>query len=179
MSGAPGHRCDLLIEFFRNIPAATRESPPYGLTCDRHASGLRATHFGTPTRPIVTSRDILIIEDDAIMRQAMAEWLVAVKYSVRTAVDGTSGLAALQVTQPALVVTDIYMPGTSGLDVIAATQRQYPKIPIIAISGRLSSVHGVDVNTVTALGAARVLAKPIKRRDLVQAVADLLPQPPP
>ena len=65
-----------------------------------------------------TTMDILIIEDDAIMRDAVAEWLEAAGYGVRKAEDGNAGLAAVKLALPSLVVTDIYMPGTSGAVVI-------------------------------------------------------------
>jgi len=118
--------------------------------------------------------DILVIEDDAIMREALAEWLQTAGYGVRKAMDGHAGLAAVNLATPALVITDIYMPGTSGGVVITELKRQHPEIPIIAISALFNSGHGMDADTAIALGAARALAKPFKRGDLLLAVADLL-----
>jgi len=121
--------------------------------------------------------DILIIEDDAIMREALAEWLEGAGYGVRKAADGSAGLAALRLAAPALVVTDIRMPGTSGAMVIAELKQRYPEIPVIAISGLFNSGHGMDADAAIALGAARALAKPFKRGELLRAVADLLGPP--
>jgi CheY-like chemotaxis protein len=126
---------------------------------------------------MTTAIDILVIEDDAIMRDAVAEWLEAAGYSVRKAEDGSAGLAAVKFGTPALVVTDIYMPGTSGAMVIAELKREYPEIPIIAISGLFNSGYGMNADAAIALGAARALAKPFKRGDLLGAVADLLGSP--
>jgi CheY-like chemotaxis protein len=128
---------------------------------------------------MTSSMDVLIIEDDVIMRDAMTEWLIAERYSVRTAPDGCAGLAALKAAQPALVVTDIYMPGTSGATVISEMKRQHFNIPIIAISGRFNSAHSMDIGKVLALGATLALSKPIKRRDFLEAVATLLARPTP
>src|ERR1700716_289100 len=121
--------------------------------------------------------DILIIEDDAIMREALAEWLAGAGYGVRKAADGTAGLAAVKFDAPGLVVTDIHMPGTSGAMVIAELKQQYPEIPVIAISCLFNSGHGMDADAAIALGAARALAKPFKRGELLRAVADLLGPP--
>ena len=121
--------------------------------------------------------DILIIEDDAIMREALAEWLEAAGYGVRKAADGSAGLAAVKFAAPALVVTDIHMPGTCGDIVIAELKQRYPEIPVIAISGLFNSGHGMNADAAIALGAARALAKPFKRRDLLRAVADLVGSP--
>ena len=124
-----------------------------------------------------TTTDILIIEDDAIMREAVAEWLEAAGYGVRKAEDGSAGLAALNSALPALVVTDMYMPGTSGAMVITELKRRHPEIPIIAISGLFTSGYGMNADAAIALGAARALAKPFKRGELLGAVADLLGSP--
>ena len=126
---------------------------------------------------MTTTKDILIIEDDAIMREALAEWLEAAGYGVRKAADGSAGLAAVKFAAPTLVITDIYMPGTNGAMVIAELKRGQPDIPVIAISGLFNSGHGMDADDAIALGAARALAKPFKRGELLQAVADLLGSP--
>jgi CheY-like chemotaxis protein len=121
--------------------------------------------------------DILVIEDDPIMREALAEWIVAAGYDVRTAADGSVGLAAAELEPPDLVITDIHMPGKYGTAVIAKLKHRYPKVPVIAISALFNSGQGVDSDAAIALGAARALAKPFKRRDLLHAVADLLGPP--
>src|ERR1700732_2834100 len=101
--------------------------------CGASLPGVRGS--GITHKPdMTTTADILIIEDDAIMREALAEWLEAAGYGVQKAADGTAGLAALKFAPPALVVTDIHMPGTSGAMVIAELKQQYPEIPVIAIS---------------------------------------------
>jgi CheY-like chemotaxis protein len=124
---------------------------------------------------MTTSPYILVIEDDAIMREAVAEWLRAAGYGVRTADDGSAGLACASTAAPALVVTDVHMPGTSGAIVIAELKRHHPAIPIIAISGLFESGFGMNADDVIALGAARAISKPFKRRQLLAAVAELLP----
>ena len=121
--------------------------------------------------------DILIIEDDPIMREAMAEWLEAAGYGVWKAAGGRDGLAAVKFAAPALVLTDIHMPGVNGAMVIAELKQRYPEIPVIAISGLFNCGHGMDADDAIALGAARALAKPFKRRDLLRAVADLIGSP--
>ena len=123
------------------------------------------------------STDILIIEDDEIMREALSEWLTAAGYGVRAAADGSAGLEALRLAAPALVVTDIHMPGMNGAMVIAELKQRNPEIPVIAISCLFNSGHGLDADAAIALGAARALAKPFKRRDLLRAVADVIGLP--
>ena len=123
---------------------------------------------------MTTTPDILVIEDDPIMREALTDWLQAAGYGVRTAADGNAGLAAVKLAVPAVVITDIQMPGTSGADIIAELKRGYPDVAIIAISGLFNSGHGLDAEAALALGAARALTKPFKRAELLRAVAELL-----
>ena len=123
---------------------------------------------------MTTTPDILVIEDDQIMREALTDWLQAAGYGVRTAADGSAGLAAVKLSVPAMVVTDIHMPGTSGAAIISELKRDYPQVPVIAISGLFNSGHGLDAEGALALGAARALAKPFKRAELLRAMAELL-----
>ena len=147
----------------------------------RRAGGAREEGAAAlvPPEPLdmTSTTDILIIEDDAIMREALAEWLEAAGYSVRKAADGSAGIAAVKLAAPALVVTDIHMPGASGAIVIAELKQQRPEIPIIAISCLFNSGHGMDADAVIALGAARTLTKPFKRGELLRVVADLVGSP--
>jgi CheY-like chemotaxis protein len=123
---------------------------------------------------MTTAPDIVVIEDDPIMREALTDWLQAAGYGVRTAADGNAGLAAVKLAVPAVVITDIQMPGTSGADIIAELKRGYPDVAIIAISGLFNSGHGLDAEAALALGAAWALTKPFKRAELLRAVAELL-----
>ena len=77
------------------------------------------------------------------------------------------------------MVTDIHMPGMNGATVISELKRHHPQVAVIAISGLFNSGHGLDAQAALALGAARALAKPFKRTELLSAVAELLGCPAP
>jgi CheY-like chemotaxis protein len=171
-----GHRCDFpdrsLVQYSQSPPS---EMKVLSHRTDPSCLGSRSATKPVPTDKMnaTTATDILIIEDDAIMREAIGEWLQAAGYGVRKAADGYAGLAAVKLAVPALVVTDIYLPGTSGVAVIAELKQGYPGIPIIAISGLFNTGHGITADSAIALGAARALAKPFRRDELLRAVADL------
>src|ERR1700691_4820922 len=93
---------------------------------------------------------------------------------VRAEADGTAALAAVKFAVPAAVVTDIHMPGTNGAAIISELKQYSPQVVVIAISGLFNSGHGLDAEAALALGAARVLAKPFKRAELLRAMAELL-----
>jgi CheY-like chemotaxis protein len=117
---------------------------------------------------------VLVIEDDFILRDLMGEWLLAAGYPVSVAEDGAAGIADAQAQQPALIVTDMHMPGTSGAAVISEVGRICPGVPVIAISGHFRSHRGPTPEEAIALGAARTLAKPFKRKDMVGVVMELI-----
>jgi DNA-binding NtrC family response regulator len=119
---------------------------------------------------------VLVIDDDEIMRDLVADWLEAAGYGVRKAADCPAGLAEVERAEPALVVTDMCMPGPGGGALIRHLKRAHPAIPIIAISGHFS-LSGCSADGALALGAARALAKPVTRGEIMRAVAELVGPP--
>ena len=120
---------------------------------------------------------ILVIEDDPILRDLLADWLAAAGYRVGLAAEGRAGIADAQAHRPALIVTDMHMPGTGGAAVISEVGRIYPDIPVIAISGHFRSGFGLTPEEVIQHGASRAFAKPFKRKDMVSAVMELIGPP--
>ncbi len=117
---------------------------------------------------------ILLIDDDDQFREMLAEILAGAGYEVVEARNGNAGAKA-QYERPAdLVITDIVMPEKEGLEVIRELRRQDPEVGIIAISGGgcYSGAHYLEV--AEKLGADRALAKPFKRRDLLESISEIL-----
>jgi len=122
---------------------------------------------------------ILVIDDDAIMRDLMADWLEAAGYAVRKAGDCRAGVAALEAALPALVISDMWMPGPSGTEAIRRIRQKHPGMPLIAVSGHFGSGQGCSAQEALGAGALRALAKPVKRAELLGAVAELIGPPQP
>ena len=118
--------------------------------------------------------EILVIDDDAIMRDLMADWLEAAGYAVRKAADCTCGVAELERGAPALVVSDMWMPGPCGPAAIHGMREKHPGLQVIAVSGHFNSGQGCSAQEALQAGAARALAKPVKRAELLGAVAELV-----
>jgi len=120
---------------------------------------------------------ILVIEDDPILRELLADWLLAAGYRVAVAPEGETGIADARSCRPDLVVTDINMPGVGGAAVISALERIYPGLPVIAISAHFGSDRGLTPDEAITLGAVHTLAKPFRRTELVGAVRRLVGAP--
>ena len=104
------------------------------------------------------SRKLLIIDDDASVRQSVVAYLEDSGFDLLEASDGVTGLAVFESEQPDLVVTDLRMPGTDGLALLKALRKQAPELPVIVISG--AGVLG-DVVSALRLGASDYLIKPV------------------
>jgi CheY-like chemotaxis protein len=124
-----------------------------------------------------TRVDVLVIDDDAIMRELIADWLEAAGYRVRKADGCGAALAEFRQQAPALVITDMFMPGPCGAEAIARLKAEQPGIALIAVSGYFNSGHGLSAEAALSAGADRALPKPVKRRELIQAVAELVGPP--
>ena len=121
--------------------------------------------------------DVLVIDDDAILRDLVADWLEAAGYKVRKAADCDAARKALHECAPALIISDMFMPGACGAAAIAELRRGAPSAPVIAVSGYFKSGSGVSADEALAAGAARALAKPVRRAQLLVAVSELIGPP--
>src|SRR4249919_620170 len=92
-----------------------------------------------------TPVEILVIDDDAILRDLVADWLEGAGYQVRKAENcGRAVGAATGHRAPALIVTDMFMPGACGAEAIAQLKRTHPGIALIALSGHFASGQGLS-----------------------------------
>jgi CheY-like chemotaxis protein len=121
--------------------------------------------------------DILVVDDDDLLRELVAEWLQGVGYGVRTAPHCRAALQALEEAPAALIVSDMYMPGACGVEAIAQLKRRAPSTPLIALSGYFNSGVNLSPRQALAAGAARALAKPVRRVDFLRAVRELIGPP--
>ena len=119
-------------------------------------------------------KEILVVDDDELMRELVAEWLTADGYRARTANDGEMALELLREREAALIITDLHMPKLGGAEAVTQMRREHPGVPLIAMSGHFRSGRYVTPEMVLELGARLALAKPFSRQDLLQAVRDIL-----
>lgn len=121
-------------------------------------------------------QEILVIDDDPLMRDLITDWLEGAGYRVLKATDCGAACTALE-RAPALVVSDMWMPGPCGAAAIAFLKEKCPETRLIAVSGHFGSGQGCTPEDAVGAGAARALAKPVKRAELLSAVAELIGPP--
>ena len=111
---------------------------------------------------------ILLIEDDPGIAAALKKDLQAEGYQVATAVRGDAGLALAQDQPYDLVLTDLKMPGLSGLELVEQLHAAKPKLPIIMMTAFGTTETAIEA---TKLGAYDYLLKPFDMGELLDLVA--------
>jgi signal transduction histidine kinase len=121
----------------------------------------------------VTAPRILVIEDDEAVRRTLVDILEINGYSVDAAADGTEGLARAKQEAPALILTDVAMPGLSGFDLLEAfrTDETLRKVPVIVVTAK---VDRAAMRRGMGLGAADFITKPFTGEEVLVSVATRL-----
>ncbi|MDA3961510.1 MAG: response regulator [Planctomycetota bacterium] len=125
--------------------------------------------------PARATPKLLLIDDDLMLRNVTAMVLRHHGYEVITALGPESAELAV-VNDVNLVITDLIMPGYSGLELIEALHRHLPGVPIIAISGGLRGNSEDYLNHARDMGVDAALAKPFRMPQLIEVIEDLLKQ---
>lgn len=115
--------------------------------------------------------DVLIIEDDASIRQGIEFSLLKEGYSVRSAPDGEKGLHLINEHSPGLLILDLMLPGMSGFEVCRTLRETGSTIPILMLTARTEEsdrVLGLD------MGADDYVTKPFSLLELLARVRALL-----
>jgi putative two-component system response regulator len=115
--------------------------------------------------------NVLVIDDEPIVRDLVSEILAEDGHEVRTAATAEDALAALDDHNLGLVVSDIVMPGLSGLELLATVRRLRPNLPVVLVTGR--AAHGT-VSAALAEGADGLVLKPFSQIELSRTVAAAL-----
>lgn len=132
--------------------------------------GQLAAHLENHALPSLPAGRALVVDDSRAIREAMTSMLAREGWIVDVAEDGARALQALAQHPYDLLVTDIEMPGMDGWQLLAELPQHHkgPAPMVIVITSR---VHADNRQRAAALGARALVAKPITRRKLLEALA--------
>jgi CheY-like chemotaxis protein len=116
---------------------------------------------------------IAIYEENDLMRALLKEWLSEAGYRVRAVAPRGVQRGGTE----DLVIASVYMPKCAGAQLLREVQAAHPGTPLIAISGQFRSGLSAVGTTAQMLGVQRVLAKPLTRDDLLEAVRAIIGAP--
>ncbi|MFZ5447175.1 MAG: sigma-54-dependent transcriptional regulator [Thermodesulfobacteriota bacterium] len=116
--------------------------------------------------------NILIVDDDAQLRQSFEKLLTAEGHTVRTASSGEAAIAMVQAAIPDLVIMDVRMPGMSGLEAFRAMHEIEPKLPVIIMTAYGTTETAIEA---TKLGAFEYVLKPFENiQDILALIGQAL-----
>jgi DNA-binding response OmpR family regulator len=119
--------------------------------------------------PEATQR-VLVVEDEPVINDAVAERLRAEGFAVDQAYDGPGAVERCAAERPDVVVLDVMLPGFDGLEVCRRIQATEP-LPVLMLTARDDEA---DILVGLAVGADDYLTKPFRMRELVARVRALL-----
>ena len=120
----------------------------------------------------MAQRTILVADDDASIRSLLKQVLTDEGHSVREAATGSEVVEQVRESGPDLVIMDILMPGTDGLEATLQLTREYIDAKVIAMTGAQGDKNFLDVAKL--FGARRVFEKPFDLNKLLQAINEEL-----
>ena len=102
---------------------------------------------------------ILLVDDDAQLRQSFLKLLTGEGHTVQTASTGEEGIALVEKRPPELVIMDVRLPGMSGLQAFQIIHEKEPKLPVIIMTAFGSTETAIEA---TKMGAFDYLLKPFE-----------------
>jgi len=118
---------------------------------------------------------VLIIDDEASVRDALGRILSADGHDVREAANGAEAVAIVEKEPIDLVFTDIFMPEMDGIEFVLWVVERFPERPVVAMSGGGATPMDTALGDARALGAVDVVEKPLdpeRIRGVVRAALD-------
>ena len=121
--------------------------------------------------PGTTRPRILVVDDEASIRDLLAKTLALAEYDVDVAPDGRSALDRMRLYPYDLLIADLKMPGMDGLAVIREAKRYKADLPVIIITGFSTESSAIEALN---LGVAGYLTKPFRVPQVLAAAAKAL-----
>jgi excisionase family DNA binding protein len=109
--------------------------------------------------PVAGRPRVLVVDDEASIRDLLSKTLALAEYDVDLAPDGRTALERLRIMQYDLLITDLKMPGVDGLAVIREARRLKADIPVIIITGFSTEASAIEA---VNLGVSGYLTKPFR-----------------
>ena len=114
---------------------------------------------------------VLIVDDEANIRRMLARLLEAEGYEAAGAADGAEGVAAIERSEPDVLLLDLALPGADGHEVLGTVRARWPSLPVVMMSGRATLSDAVRA---TRMGAFHFIEKPLTPEAVLLTVAGAL-----
>jgi CheY-like chemotaxis protein len=115
--------------------------------------------------------DVLVVEDDVVLSDAIASYISKGGLIVRAAHSGSSAIRVLESHEPRVAILDYHLPDTTGLDLAFRLRGLLPDVSILLMSGVL---EGLERESLEKAGIKVFVNKPLPLRALYRAVCQLI-----
>jgi len=154
----------------RDIDAWLDSQRPRGGSRAAAAAPAAAAPAGRPAAANARPR-VLVVDDEASIRDLLSKTLALAEYDVDVAPDGRSALERMRLYPYDLLIADLKMPGMDGLTVIREAKRYKADLPVIIITGFSTESSAIEA---VNLGVAGYLTKPFRVPQVLAAAAKAL-----
>jgi len=143
------------------------------LESQRPRGGARTAPTAAPRAPATATGHprVLVVDDEATIRDLLSKTLALAEYEVDLAPDGRTALERLRMIPYDLLITDLKMPGVDGLSVIREARRLKADLPVIIITGFSNEASAIEA---VNLGVSGYLTKPFRVPRVLAAAAKAL-----
>jgi DNA-binding NtrC family response regulator len=117
---------------------------------------------------------ILIIDDEATIRDLLVKILEREGYKTITAADGKEGIRIFRENPADLIITDLIMPEKEGIETIMELRRDFRDVKVIAMSGGGKIEPETYLQIAKTIGVIETFAKPFDRKEVLKTVQELL-----
>lgn len=115
---------------------------------------------------------VVIVEDEPLVGHTLVRHFSKLGCRGHLVSDPLLAAAALEADHPALIISDLNMPGLSGIDVLSAAKERHPNVKRCLVSG---SLHDLKASDLPRIQPCVILAKPFRPEDLRDLIAALEP----
>jgi CheY-like chemotaxis protein len=153
-------------------PDTLRELGPEGHCSEGHGSeghGPQGQAAGSGGR-----RSVLLVEDEAVLRELLSDALAESGFHVGTAGSGAEALASPALARAELLVTDLAMPGMNGLELARRARLRHPGLGVLLVTGFAGEAAEDDLAEARAGGPFAILRKPVTVEQIAAAILGLL-----
>ena len=124
--------------------------------------------------PTAPRARILLVEDEPVLRELLEDYLVCRGYAVHAVADGRLAARWLAGNPTDIVVTDLCMPGTDGVELLVELRRQSRPVAVVAMSGGFDGDPEKLLRVAKLLGARWTLSKPFSLEQLLGVLDDIV-----
>ena len=121
--------------------------------------------------PKISKYKVLVVDDDATIRESLTMLLTEEGYEVTTAAHGFDALLQLKRSTPDVITSDLNMPQMSGFEFLSVIRRRFPQIAVVAISGAFNSADAVPGGVIADAFYAKGQHEP---QALLDTIAELI-----